>query len=288
MALLSNQGEPVSKWWLSKSISIINSQPDFFSGKNLRVARRQLIAGTNRLQTIEGWLLAAGLVDRDQKKRSTEYFLTHFGHYLHKNDPDLQRSNSWWAIHLYLCFSKRSDPYSQIMKLLGSNHKSWIGWNDLLLKLKELENFQENKSSSIESIAGGIRRMFVGDRPLAELGLVTVRKESFPQGHWLQLGSPRVSDSIIVHALALARESYFPTRTSVDYSEILKIDLHSFLCLSSDELRAHIRRLSHNGKWNSYFNYTEAVNLNSIGIFQDLTVNKTLLHVLHETTNSWL
>jgi hypothetical protein len=288
MTLLSNQGEPVTDWWMSQSIKLIQAQPDFFSNKKLRQARVKLIAGTNRLQTIEGWLFAAGIVDKDPRRRLTEYFLTPFGLALSKNDPDLKKSSTWWAIHLSLCFSDRSDPYAHIIKLLSANFKSWISWKDLLLKLGQLEGFQDNKSSSLESVASGIRRMFVGDRPLSELGILNVRKQSFPQEIWLQLGTPAVNDETIIHGLALAREKLFPTRVGIDFSELIQKDLHSYLCLSPDELRQQLRRLSQNDRWRNYFGFTEAVNLNSIHFLEELKSLNTMLIMMQDSHNSWL
>lgn len=288
MTLLSNQGEPVTAWWMSQSIKLIQSQPDFFSNRKLRQARVELIAGTNRLQTIEGWLFAAGIVDKDSRRRLTEYSLTPFGLALLKNDPDLQKSNTWWAIHLSLCFSDRSDPYAHILKLLSANFKSWLSWKDLLLKLRQLEDFQDNKSSSLESVASGIRRMFIGDKPLSDLGILNVRRQAVSQETWLQLGTPTVSEEIIIHGLALAREKLFPTRVSVDFSELIQKDLHSYLCLSPDELRKKIRKLSQNSKWVNYFTFTEAVNLSSIHFLEKMKSLNTMLIMMQDSHNSWL
>lgn len=287
MSFLNNQGEPVSSWRMAKAIRVIPTKPSIFSAKNLREARLEFIAGTNRLNTLEGWLLAAGILRKDNGRRAAEYFLSHFGHALAKNDPELRQSNTWMAIHLYLCFSNQSDPYSTIFKILNANFKQWMQWNDVLLKIGLLEPFKDNKPSTIESVGGGIRRMFEGDNQLAEIGILTVRKKFSNKEIWLQLGSPKLNDEAILHALALARENLFPTRQTIDFSELIKQDIHSYLCLSQDDFRMNLRRIRYSEKWNDYFSFTEAANLNSIHFGESIKTSNTMLMLLQSDTDMW-
>lgn len=287
MSFLINRGEPTSSWRMAKAIQVIQTKPSIFSAKNLREARLEFIAGTSRLETLEGWLLGAGILRRDNGKRAAEYFLSHFGHALAKNDPELRQSNTWLAIHLYLCFSNRSDPYSAIFKILNSNFKQWMVWNDVLLKIGLLEAFKDNKSTTIESVGSGIRRMFEGDSPLAEIGIITVRNKFTNKEIWLQLGSPKLNDEAILHALALARENLFPTRQTIDFSELIKQDINSYLCLSQDDFRVNIRRLCHSDKWNDYFSFTETANLNSIHFGESIKTSNTMLMLLQSDTDMW-
>jgi hypothetical protein len=287
MTLLNNQGEPVSIWWIRKSMKLIQLKPDIFSRSKLREARIELIAGTNRLDTIEGWLLAANMVEKN-KKKNTEYYLTHFGMAIYKNDPDLQKSSSWWAIHLNLCFSDKSDPYAYLFKILGSNFKGWMLWKDILDKLKQFDEFRDNKDSSLESVASGIRRMFVKDRPLAGIGMLNVRKQSSPPETWLQLGSPAVADEVIVHGLAVVREKKFSTRPDIRFTDLAQTDIHAYLCLSPDELRLRLRDISRNQKWHNHFRFVEAVELNTITFLDDLKSINTILTLTQESKNLWL
>ena len=288
MTFLSNQGEPISAWRMAKGIQRIQMKPDIFSNKNLREARIEFIAGTNRLQTIEGWLLAAGIFAKENGKRTTEYYLTFFGEALAKNDPNLRKSSTWWGIHLNLCFSSQSDPYSNIFKILNANFKNWMLWSDVLSKIGNNDAFKNYKPSSIESVSGGIRRMFEGDRTLAEIGIINVRKQSYPKETWLRLGSPELSDEVIIHALALAREKLFPTRISIDFIELIQKDVHSYLCLSQEEFRNNVRRLNNSDKWDTYFGYTETANLNSIHFGEDIKTSNTVLILAQSHIDTWL
>ena len=205
-----------------------------------------------------------------------------------KNDPDFQKASSWWAIHLQLCFSSKSDPYSHFFKVLGSCQNNWVGWTDLLKKINELEEFRDNKSTTIEYATNGIRKMFEGDRPLSELALLNLRKQSYPSEIWLQLGLPVVPDEVFIYGLSLAREKLFKTRTSIDFSELAKCDFHSYLCISLEELAKRLRKLNQDTKWDGYFAYTEAVNLNSISFTDDLNTRKTLLLIGSSMSDIWM
>ncbi len=53
MALINNEGEPVSRAWVSKALSILKTDKEIFSTSNMRRARLEFIAGKNRLVTIK-------------------------------------------------------------------------------------------------------------------------------------------------------------------------------------------------------------------------------------------
>ena len=84
MALINNQGEPISKWWVTKGLKVIKIDRHIFSSSNLRRARCEFIAGSNRLGTIKSWLSAAQLIDNSRNSR--EYELTDFGLAVSNND----------------------------------------------------------------------------------------------------------------------------------------------------------------------------------------------------------
>ncbi|NOQ36398.1 MAG: DUF4007 family protein [Methylococcaceae bacterium] len=110
MTLISNEGEPVSRWWIQKGISTIKTDREIFSSSNMRRARLEFIAGKNRLATIKGWMLAAQIIQNG--KNSKEFELSDFGFSLFENDPKLEKSASWWAFHLSVCFSEINEPYA--------------------------------------------------------------------------------------------------------------------------------------------------------------------------------
>ena len=105
MALISNEGEPVSRWWISKTIEIIKTDREIFASQNMRRARLELIAGKNRLATIKGWMLAAQIIKSGRTNK--EYELTDFGLAIKSYDSALEKSSTWWAFHLATCFSSR-------------------------------------------------------------------------------------------------------------------------------------------------------------------------------------
>lgn len=288
MALISNEGEPVSRWWISKTIDIIKTDREIFSGNNMRRARLELIAGKNRLTTIKGWMIAGQIIKNGRSNKELE--LTVFGLAIHRYDHALEKSSTWWAFHLATCFSTVSEPYPSFFLNLDNLSKDWISWTQLLEKTQNTlkqDNGEPYKDSTMDSLLGSVRRMFVEDRPLAEIGLIETRKNR-EQGISIRLGTPTLTDEIILHALAMMRFSHYKSTPTVDFSELTKNGLGHFLCCSPTELREHLRRMKQSNKWHAYFNFNEQVNLDSVSFAEHCLPDKTLLLLLQEGQDTWL
>jgi hypothetical protein len=283
MALIDNQGEPISRWWVIKCIEVVEKQRDIFSSAKMRQARVELIAGTNRLKTIKNWLLAAQII----QSSSREYVITDIGKAIIANDPSLEKASTWWAFHLSICFSERNEPYTSFFLSLEPIAKDWIPWEEVVQQVRAREELQGYEKSVIESVMGGIRRMFVEDRPLAELGLIESRTVR-GSGISVRLGEPTVTNEVVIHALALMRFHHFPSRVSVTFSELVNAGLDRFLCLSPDDLRTRLKNLSHTERWQNEFSYTTVANLDSVDFGDGFMPRKTLLVLLQESQNTWL
>lgn len=285
MALISNEGEPVTRWWLSKGIELVKSERDIFSRARMREARQMLIAGANRVTTIKGWMLAAQLINNRQSPR--EHDLTDYGLAIFNNDPNLSKSSTWWSLHLSLCFSPVSEPYPTFFKSLESLTKDWVPISQLLDKTKNSltdEMGNPYRNTTIESLMSSVRRMFSRDNPLAELGLVEFKKDSNEQ----RLGSPILSDEIIIHALAMARFTHFRSRESVDFTALANVGINHFLCCSKDMLRQNLQRMSQMHQWQAYFSFDHAVDLDSITFKESCDPSKTVLLLLQKGQDTWL
>ncbi|MDF1584715.1 MAG: DUF4007 family protein [Methyloprofundus sp.] len=289
MALISNEGEPVTRWWVSKGLEVVRAERDIFSKSKMREARLKFSAGANRLTTIKGWMAAANLIEN--KKNPREYELTEFGLAVFGNDPKLLNSSTWWAFHLSLCFSNISEPYPSLFLSLENITKDWHLWPEVLSKTQNSlidETGGKYKDSTVESLLSSIRRMFQGDKPLAELGLIEISKGQNNTESSIRLGSPILSDEIFIHALALARFTHFKSRDSVSFSELSATGLAHFLCCSKDSLRQNLQRMSQMHQWQTYFSFDYAVDLDSISFKEQCDPSKTLLLLLQNGQDTWL
>ncbi|MDM8558466.1 hypothetical protein [Candidatus Parabeggiatoa sp. HSG14] len=125
------------------------------------------------------------------------------------------------------------------------------------------------------------------DKPLAELGLIESRTIR-GSGISVRLGEPTVTNEVIAHALALIRFHHFPSRVTVDFSELVNAGLDRFLCLSPDELRIRLKNLSQIERWQNEFSYTTVANLDSMDFSEGFIPRKTLLVLLQEGQDTWL
>ena len=282
MALIGNQKFALSRWWASKGIELIKNNRDLFSKAKLRETRREFIAGTNVVDGIQGWLLAAQLINRI---KIGEYELTNFARAILSNDPKLEKSATWWTIHLSICFSDRSEPYASLFLSLDTMTKDWMKLDDLKNKIDLA--IEDAAKGSLDSNLEGVRNMFKANHPLAEIGLIETRK-SREDGISIRLGSPKITDEIVIHALAMLRFHRFKSTPTVDFSELTKNGLAHFLCCSPTELAEHLRRMKQSNKWQNYFDFTQQANLNSVSFAEFCTPDRTLLLLLQEGRDTWL
>lgn len=288
MALINNEGEPVSRWWISKAINILKTDREIFSSQNMRRARIEFIAGKNRLSTIKGWMLAAQLIRNG--KSSKEFELTDFGLSLNNNDPELNKSSTWWAFHLATCVSSSSEPYRSFFICLDTLSKDWISSKQHFEKIQSTlqnDNAETYKESTLESLISSVRRMFVDNRPLADLGLIEISKIR-KDGICIRLGSPKLTDVCVIHALAMLRFYQLKSRSTVTFSELMAIGLANFLCCRPEELRLQLRRMHQSQQWQDYFSFNEAVNNDSLAFADSSDPKRTLLLLLQQGEDTWL
>ncbi len=277
---MNNYKFAITRWWLSTGLEVLQTSPDIFTSKKLREATKYFIAGSTVLKSISSWMSAAQLTEKRKKG------LTDFGLAISKNDPKLTKSATWWSIHLSLCFSDSSDPYSHFFLKLDYMARDWLLWLDLSERI--YSSLDEVSEQSLDSSLEGIKKMFQGDSPLAELGLIETRKEQKNSALSVRLGTPELSDEIIIHALALTRHRHFRNRDSVDFTTLSKTGLPHFLCCSSEYLRQQLKSMSQMNKWHDYFSFDHAVDLDSISFKEQCMPAITLLLLLQKGQDTWL
>jgi hypothetical protein len=140
--------------------------------------------------------------------------------------------------------------------------------------------------ATIASNLDGVKKMFLGESPLTDLGLVETRKE---EGKRLfRLGTPEVADETLVYALSLARERYFRDAATLEFQELISIEFHHFLGMSVNRLQRRLRELSRNRKWEEHFKFAEGQNLESIELRSKLWRRLAVLPLLQETADTWI
>jgi hypothetical protein len=283
MALINNQKFGITKWWLNCALETIQYDREIFRSSKAREAQKKFIAGSSVLKALKEWLLAAQIIQSASERG--QYELTKFGRTIKQNDKNLENSSTWWAFHLSICFSERKEPYVSFFIALDNIGKSWVSLDSIKNQAAERLS-RQSAEESVNSSLTGIVSMFDKDQPLADLGLVDVlqsdRQKSF------RLGSPKINDEVFLHGLAMARTNLFATRTTVEFSELIKNNVHTYLCLSPEEFRKSLRSISRKDEWQKYFSFTEAVNLNSVFFSEHLKSTDTLLILLQNAKDSWL
>ncbi len=285
MALIDTQTFPLTRQRLTAALRLIPQQADIFSGEKMREARARFISGKNVLSSIRGWLQAANVVKRDGRS----YFLTDFGKSLAGNDLRMSRAASWWCFHLSVCFSQRCEPYRSFFWILGER-PDWVIFDHALIEKVSAVVAESSgldvADASIEKNLEGVVKMFMGDSPLTDLGLIETRKEAGKL--MIRLSEAIVQDQAIVFALALARHRHYPSAITINFSELIDIGLNHFLCMSVNMLRRRLREISRIRSWQASLAFVEGKDLDSIQFGDDLSPAKTLLRLLQETEDTWI
>jgi len=274
----------LTRWWSQTCLELIQKNKNIFSNSNLRVARREFIAGKNQISAIKNWLNAAKII----KKNGTSYELSRYGQLIVKNDRNLKKSSTWWAFHLLICFGDDPFPYDAFFRSLDPNIKQFTS-------LGNIKTFLSNNSdgmslASIDTYFSGVLKMFAEDGTLQGLGIIESRK-TFQSGQaesFYKLSSPEVSDSSILFALALAREKYFKGRPTIDFGELINIGLNNFLSLSQDDLKKRINLISHTTEWRDEISFNDVANINSVSFGDRFNDERMLVSLLQDGADSWM
>lgn len=234
------------------------------------------------LTAIKNWLSASKLI----KKDGNGFVVGRYGKAILENDPTFQRSSTWWAFHLLLCLSEDAYPYHGVFVQLEPSVRTYIGTKALVERVSEVEG-NDLRVGTLETYLDGILKTFGRDGALEGLGLVESRidRGASDDNVFWRLGAPLVPDGAILFGIALTRERFFPTRISVDFSELIGMHLDHYLLTSQDALRARIKQLSLK---NLGLQYTTNANLDSLSFDPLFTAESVLITFLQEGADTWM
>lgn len=278
---LDTQTFAISRWWAHTGLSLIQSNGSIFSSSSLRQARREFIAGRNQINAIKNWMLAAQLI----QKNGNAFELTREGQTIVKNDKELKKSSTWWAFHLLVCFGEDTFPYDAFFSSMDSNLKHFISLTNIKEFLFEVGG--DRAESSIETYFEGVQKMFREDGVLQGLGLIETKKSSDGENYF-KLANPFVSDATVLFALSLAKNKFFRNRPTIDFGELIKINLDRYLALSQDDLKQQLIRISHSPIGQGAITFNDVANISSIGFDSLFNEHKMLIVLLQEGADSWM
>jgi hypothetical protein len=75
---------------------------------------------------------------------------------------------------------------------------------------------------------------------------------------------------------------------TLNFSELIGVDLHHFLGMSVSRLQRRLREMSRNRKWEEHFKFVEGRDLESIEPRSNLWPRLAVLPLLQETTDTWI
>lgn len=279
---LDTQSFPINRWWAQAGLQAVQSNPAIFSAAHRRTARKDLLAGSNMLTAIKNWLFASKLIRRE----GNSFVVDRYGRAILENDPTFQSSATWWAFHLLLCLSKDAYPYNGLFAELEPSVRAYVGTSALVEKVAGAEG-SDMPLGTADTYLKGILNSFVRGGALEGLGLLESRVDRSATGDniFWRLGNPTIPDGAILFAVALARERYFPTRTSIDFSELIGLHVDHYLVMPQDALRLRIKQIALK---NVGLQYTTNANLDSLSFDPLFFAESVLMSFLQEGSDTWM
>lgn len=279
---LDTQSFSISRWWAQAGLQAVQANPAIFSTANRRTARRDLLAGTNMLPAIKNWLLASKLIRKD----GNGFVIDRYGRAILENDPAFQSSSTWWTFHLLLCLSPDAYPYNGVFAELEPSVRSFVGESVLIEKIASAEG-SDLAVGSANTYLDGILNSFIRGGALEGLGLLESRSDrsAGDDNKYWRLGTPVIPDGAILFAVALARERYFASRTSIDFSELIALHVDHYLVTPQDALRTRLKQIALK---NVGLQYTTNANLDSLSFDSLFSAESVLMSFLQEGADTWM
>lgn len=231
------------------------------------------------LAGIKEWLIATQLI----KSSGRQIDITDKAKIFTEEDSKLNKSSSWWSIHLQIIYSmEKSEPYTSLFMIISDKWKT----KDELLEIFESTELTQ-KRASLDSSLEGILRTVAHDGPLESLRLIEHRHKNSTEKTVYRRGDPNVPDEAIIYALILARARHAPDAVTLNFDSLLKWGLHHALCLSAQTLRERLRAVYRDPRWAGWFRFEEGNNMNSVYIDTLLNEANALRRLLQEAPDTW-
>jgi len=239
-----------------------------------------MIAGSNVVKAIQEWLISSGIVESAPKQT---HRLTNFGKAIHNYDCRLENSGTWWAIHFALAFSQKADTYSQYFIEFNCQNRTEISIKELEKNI--IEKFETSSATaSIEKSFQGVNRLFDKHYPFNELGLI----EKSSDGSVLSLGTPELTNDVIIHALVMVKFQFFASRESVSFTQFCEeSSIHKFLCISIQDFRIRLIKLSQSAEFGKLVFFQTSIDIDSLSFDDSLTPQKTMLRLIQTNEETW-
>lgn len=261
---LDTQQFGITRYWLSVALEVSQRTPDIFSKKNLSVARKLFLAGSNQLTAIKNWLVCARILEPSRGGIS----LTDLGKLMFAQDSRAAHPWTWWLFHLNLCvYEKDAFPYSTFFSLFDVDGRNWMDSDDIIKAISEkLESMEVTAASaSLDSYWQGVEKTFYPGLPIYNLGLVERRKvlgDTAKVKFRKCLITP--PDIIVAYATLLFRSVHFANHQTIETRILLDKGVAKCLGISNSEFREALRRIHQDGTLGRVLKYSQVANIDSV------------------------
>ena len=259
---LDTQTFPITRHWAAAALREVPRNPEIFATKSLSLARKTFLCGSVQRTAIKNWLSRGELVAIGHGRSE----LTELGRLMAAQDERADRAWTWWLIHLHLCASNDSFPYSAFFL---KNDAEGLAWRSADQIVKEslvsvaAENNLDLAESSVSTYFAGVDNAFRPGKPLFDLGLIE-RQDTDEGKRRLRRTLVKPADVVTAYGTVLFHNSFFSDQTTVEARMLLERGIARALGIKDSQYRDALGRITQHTTLGQVIEYRHQLNLDSV------------------------
>lgn len=259
---LDTQSFGISRHWLTTALRHVPDAPDVFGKKQMCLARKLFLAGSNQLPSIKNWLARAGVIEIVGRQVK----LTEIGQLMAAQDARAESAWTWWLFHVHLCTHPDAFPYSTFFRVYDHGMR----WKSIATITEELTAHAREQNivlaeDSISTYFGGVAQTFQVGGFANELGLLEER--TIGDGRTTRKVRRRLTkaeDILVAYGAVLLQLQHFHGQATVEAREILGKGFAGVLGLRETDVRESLSRITTHKEYGRFVQYRRQVNQDSV------------------------
>lgn len=259
---LDTQTFPITRHWTAAALREVPRNPEIFATKSLSIARKTFLCGSGQRTAIKNWLSRADLVGVGHGRSE----LTELGRLVAAQDERADRAWTWWLIHLHLCASNDSFPYSAFFLKNDADGLAWRSAEQIVkdsLLPVAVENHLDLAETTVSTYFEGVANAFRQGKPLYELGLIE-RQETDDGKRRLRRTLVTPSDIVVAYATVLFQRCFFSGQPTVEARMLLERGIARALGIKDSQYREALAQIKQHSTLGQVIEYRQQLNLDSV------------------------
>ena len=192
--------------------------------------------------------------------------LTEIGRLVAAQDERSDRAWTWWLIHLHLCASNDSFPYSAFFLKNDADGLAWRNADQIVtesLAPVAADIHLNIEERTVSTYFAGVDNAFRPGKPLFDLGLIE-RQDTGDGKRRLRRTLVKPADIVTAYGTVLFHKSFFSDQTTVEARMLLERGISRALGVKDSQYRDALGRITQHTTLGQVIEYRHQLNLDSV------------------------